>query len=236
MAIAYDNALQTVVSVGVTSVTRSLTTSGSNRFLVSWALTTNATDMSGVTYNGVSLTKAGEVNQDAFSTECHYLINPTSGANNMVWSQGTSTTFVTTAVSYTGVNQSFTPVTDTDSDYSGNLTLDASFTTTVDNSWIIWNIRNPGSDPNASGTNFVTRAVGTDNGIYVGDTNGAITPAGATSMSVTMDQTWNNDLFNMQIEPAPSTSIKTINGLAIASVKTVNGLSIASVKTVNGLA
>lgn len=35
---------------------------------------------------------------------------------------------------------------------------------------------------------------------------------------------------------ASSSSIKTINGLAIASVKTVNGLAIASVKTVNGLA
>lgn len=33
-----------------------------------------------------------------------------------------------------------------------------------------------------------------------------------------------------------STSIKTVNGLAIASVKTVNGLAIASVKTINGLA
>lgn len=33
-----------------------------------------------------------------------------------------------------------------------------------------------------------------------------------------------------------STSIKTINGLAIASVKTVQGLAIASVKTWNGLA
>lgn len=31
-------------------------------------------------------------------------------------------------------------------------------------------------------------------------------------------------------------SIKTINGLALASIKTVNGLAIASVKTVNGLA
>lgn len=35
---------------------------------------------------------------------------------------------------------------------------------------------------------------------------------------------------------APSTNIKTINGLAKASVKTVNGLAIASVKTRNGLA
>lgn len=36
--------------------------------------------------------------------------------------------------------------------------------------------------------------------------------------------------------PFSTTSIKTINGLALASVKTLNGLAIASVKTVNGLA
>lgn len=36
--------------------------------------------------------------------------------------------------------------------------------------------------------------------------------------------------------PFSATSIKTINGLALASVKSVNGLAIASVKTQNGLA
>lgn len=36
--------------------------------------------------------------------------------------------------------------------------------------------------------------------------------------------------------PFSTTSIKTINGLALASVKTLNGLAIASVKTLNGLA
>ena len=35
---------------------------------------------------------------------------------------------------------------------------------------------------------------------------------------------------------ATGSSIKTVNGLALASVKTVNGLALASVKTVNGLA
>lgn len=36
--------------------------------------------------------------------------------------------------------------------------------------------------------------------------------------------------------PFSTTSIKTINGLAIANVKTINGLAIANVKTFNGLA
>ena len=36
--------------------------------------------------------------------------------------------------------------------------------------------------------------------------------------------------------PTPTTSIKTVNGLAYASVKTKNGLAMASVKNINGLA
>ncbi len=48
------------------------------------------------------------------------------------------------------------------------------------------------------------------------------------------------DPYGLDWDGYPSTgsssSIKTVNGLALASVKTVNGLAIASVKTVKGLA
>lgn len=46
-----------------------------------------------------------------------------------------------------------------------------------------------------------------------------------------------NGALNCSIEytEASASSVKTVNGLAIASVKTVNGLAIASVKTINGL-
>lgn len=55
---------------------------------------------------------------------------------------------------------------------------------------------------------------------------------GGTANSITIQ--WTGML--LEDTTTPATSIKTINGLAIASVKTVNGLAIASVKTVNGLA
>lgn len=42
--------------------------------------------------------------------------------------------------------------------------------------------------------------------------------------------------FRIYADDAASTSIKVVNGLAIASVKVVDALAIASVKTVNGLA
>jgi hypothetical protein len=44
------------------------------------------------------------------------------------------------------------------------------------------------------------------------------------------------EIVSFKAAAAGGSSIKTVNGLAVASVKTVNGLAIASVKTVNGLA
>jgi len=66
---------------------------------------------------------------------------------------------------------------------------------------------------------------------------GGTAPGALTAYEMTFDSS-NNDP-----EPKPklvvtytSTSIKTVNGLAIASVKTAEGLAIASVKSINGLA
>lgn len=62
--------------------------------------------------------------------------------------------------------------------------------------------------------------------------------AGAKTMSWTADASASRFVYGVvALRPvAASSSVKTINGLAVASVKTVNGLAIASVKTVNGLA
>jgi hypothetical protein len=46
---------------------------------------------------------------------------------------------------------------------------------------------------------------------------------------------WFDDI-SISYSPPPTTSIKSINGLAYASIKSVNGLAIASVKNFNGLA
>lgn len=208
MSVAFDAALQPQVNGSVTSVTRSFTTSGTDRFLNTWGLTTSVADMTGVTYNSVSLTKAGELNVDAFATETYYLINPASGANNIVWSNGTSTTFVTSATSYNGVKQSFTPTTNTSTGNSS--TMSGTLTTVSDNSWIVWNTRN-NSGAAATGTNYVRRADNAINGVSIGDTDAAITPAGATSVSVTAGSSAPWGVFMMEIEEATGGTANTTN-------------------------
>ena len=83
-----------------------------------------------------------------------------------------------------------------------------------------------------------TFTIGHDNGTWAGGgSSGNIDELGVWSR--VLSGTEISDLYNGGAGlayPFTTTSIKTINGLAIASVKTVNGLSTASVKTVNGLA
>ena len=206
MAITYDNALQTQVDSSVTSVTRSFSVTGTDTAVVSNALTNIAADMSGVTYNSVSLTKAGEMNRDAFSTEVHYLLDTATGSNNLVWSSGSSATFVTTATSYAGVKTSFTP--NTSQANSTSSTMSDSITIGTANSWIISSSRTGGAYPNATGTNYERRAYNTTNGVHIGDSNGGLS-TGSQTVSVGLSSSTSWHIFLLELEEAPTASTFT---------------------------
>lgn len=55
------------------------------------------------------------------------------------------------------------------------------------------------------------------------------------AISYFADQTGTTNDPKLVIEYTPSTSIKSINGLAYASIKSINGLAIGSIKSFNGL-
>lgn len=235
MAIAFDNALQTQVDSSVTSVTRAFTVTGVNTCVVSGALSTAATDFASVTYNGAALTKVGETNVDAFSTETHFLVNSSTGTNNMVWTQGTSTTFVTNATSYTGVrNTTYTPATNTATGTSS--TISGSLTTLVANSWIVSTTRTAsGAFPNATGTNYVREAYNTANGVHLGSSEAPLS-AGSNSVSVGLSGSSNWGVLFFELQVAATTTIKTWDGIARANVKTLIGVASANIKTINGIA
>ncbi len=107
--IAFDNA--STGNATATSLTFSKTNTGSN--LILWVgITINAPAnidyVSGVTYNGVSMTRGvaligNGLNQD--STYLYYLVAPATGAHNVVVSIIASQQIYAVASSYTGVNQ-----------------------------------------------------------------------------------------------------------------------------------
>lgn len=108
MAIAYDS-----VSTGsgaTTTATWSHTTSGSDRilFVCAFQYITN-THPTSVTYNGVAMTYIGTAQKNNYYIDVYYLINPASGANNVVITYPGSGTITGQAVSYTGAKQSGQP-------------------------------------------------------------------------------------------------------------------------------
>lgn len=236
MAIAFDNQLNTQVDSSTTSVTRSFTVTGSDTCVVSNALTTTAADMSSITYAGTTLTKVGETNQDAFSTETHFLVNTATGANNMVWNNGSSATFVTNATSYTGVrNTSYTPASSTNN--GSGTTVSDSLTTTVANSWIVACSRTGGGFPDATGTNYVREAFNTTNGVHIGSSQtGLSAQSNTVSFGISLSQSWSVLLFELEESAAaPTSDIKSIAGVTQANIKSIAGVTNANIKSVAGV-
>jgi len=198
----------------------------------------NGNTCTGVTYNGVSMTEVGT--SQVVSTlyydkaQMFYLLNPDTGTHDVIATYGSANYQGTTAVSYTGVSQVSQPDASTDNSATTTATKTTTLTTVADNCWTILIGMSEGGNTSAGAGTTQRIFSNSNHGVY--DSNGAITPAGSTSLQTT--QTSQPVVGKMMsISPVGATSaIKTVNGLAIASVKTVNGLAIASVKTINGLA
>ena len=107
MAIALDVGTSGGNNGGGTSHTYSHTCTGSNLILFVGVSTNSSSDLiTGVTYNSVAMTLVDK--QAGTSTNysyLFYLINPATGANNVVVSASSSTTIYSGAVSYTGAKQ-----------------------------------------------------------------------------------------------------------------------------------
>lgn len=146
MAIAFDNTtLSARSSAGASSFTFSHTTSGSDRFLIVSVTTFNfssGTPSPTVTYNGTSMTPIAQnvvaFNVNNWRHHSYYLVNPDTGANNVVVTATSGTgLFECNANSYTGVDQT-SPILDsgTASSLSGG-TMQVSLTTADDGWWFI---------------------------------------------------------------------------------------------------
>ncbi len=122
-------------SSGVSSYTYSHTCTGSNLCLIVAVYDRSGDTTTGVTYNGVAMSqlKKATVPTQGFEVYLYGLINPATGAHNVVISRSGSTSTITgLSVSYTGVKQSGLP----DASASGTATtqtITTSLTTVAGN-------------------------------------------------------------------------------------------------------
>lgn len=171
-----------------TSITWSHTCTGSDRALFVTVLGDDndpADEVSGITYNSVSMTRVGTTKTGNLRKIYLYaLANPSSGANNVVVSFSASQGYAFGAsVSYTGVNQT-TPYDDEGTYASGSEVsspYNQTITTTVDNSWVMMTLTGAGAG--AAGTDTTERYDNT--AILIYDSNAVVSPAGDRVLQMT---------------------------------------------------
>lgn len=195
MSIAFNAAADLGNNGGTTnSLTASYTCgSGSNRLLVVGLVgdTDNGNDdITSVTYGGVAMTLAKKSASATGGTlrydYIYYLLNPASGANNVVINCTNNHFLLAVAADYTGVKQSGQPdATTTQTSGSAVTSLTTSITTVADNCWavLLEQQDKTGATPTA-GAGATRRTFGASfNQPALFDSGGAITPAGSYSMT-----------------------------------------------------
>lgn len=203
MAISLDTSLD-LGNTTATSLTTSYTNSGNILFVGVVEATTNK--MSGVTYGGVALTESSgspiQIPGDRF-VHLFRIASPLTGANNVVITLTGSDFIQGIAASYNLSNGTI--------DLGGNTTgssiasLSKSLTTTIDNDWTIAMFAGNGGTASAGAGTTLRRAAAGFAQFALFDSNGAITPAGSTTLNVNITGTPNAAMIMNAFEPAVAT-------------------------------
>jgi len=242
MAIGYDS-FTASGSVGSWSFDHTCGASATALFVGIQTAATSDT-ISGVTYNGVSMTELTSHNGSDSKHKSFGLISPATGTNSVsiTYTNSSGNGARAVVMSYTGANGF--GATNTQQTTSTPQTL--SVTTTQDNSWLVGftgaNVAFSGTNYTAGTSTTLRGTVGAGGRINCGgyDSNAAKSPTGSYSLSSAGNSGFNNVQSVVELkEGSPvsgPTNLKTLNGIAKANIKTINGIAIANVKTYNGIA
>lgn len=182
--IAFDAAATGSVLPG-TSITYSHTCTGTNRTLIVSAEANTGSDVvTGITYNGVAMTLVGKVSSGTMWSYLYILVNPASGANNVVVSISSSNYVRALSASYTGTLQTGQPDSFATNYTAGATSLVTSTTVVKNNSWVVGMIANDGALAMTDSTGVVATRASLDNTTKLSDSNGPVSP-GAYGMTWT---------------------------------------------------
>lgn len=238
--ISFDNSAQAQKTSGdLSTLTYSYTVgSGSNRILFVGVFFSSVSDplSSGtVTYAGSAMTQvSGSPVHFAFSwLYLYYILNPTSGANNIVITGvGASGVGISSvAASYAGASQSGQPDNTTTGNVPSGPSITLSLTPANDSDWTLFLtiVANAGGIMNA-GTNVTQRQQDATFGTLLGDSNGAISPPVSYSMTGNVNGGSNQNIGAIMVSFSNSTLRRTntasiMNGASrSATVKGVQSL------------
>lgn len=214
MAIAYDSSAN-AGNTSTASLVYSHTCTGSDLVLVVFVKVFNTSDLvTGVTYNGVSMTKilSGQDADNRWSYT-YTLAGPATGTNNVTVSLSSATFVGSTSQSYTGCSQTGIPDASASLNTSST-TVTTTLTTIADNCWLVGSY-NGGRVYTAGSGTTVRQSNTSADFLNSFDSNGAKTPAGSYSLAGTQSSAANSRNYIISLAPvATATShIKSWNGI-----------------------
>lgn len=190
MPIAYLGTLTTSTgsTSGATKTVSHTVPAGTDKILIAGLLTQtggNADRVTGVTFNGVAMTRLLKRNIGTTAAGyVYYLINPDSTTANIVASLSPNSNCHIVAWQYEGVKQTGFP--DYSAGQGGTPTFSPSFTTVADNAWcVVWGASEAGGSYNA-GSSTNKRYAGAVLSAVVGQAfdGGPRSPAGSNSITI----------------------------------------------------
>jgi hypothetical protein len=209
MAIALDSAKATPTVISNDTVaTFSHTCSGDNRILlVGIRSSTNKTFT--VTYNSVSMTEVGTGEADWGKTlRLFCLVNPDSGAHNVVATANANDYFSVSAVSYNGAKQTGQPDSNNKNYATLKTTLTVSTAVVTSNSWLAGIFADYDGYTLSGGTGTTARSL--DSGFMMADSDGTVASG---SRSLIANTSSANDIGGIVISIAPYPPVVTNAGI-----------------------
>lgn len=229
-AIAYDASSKGIANPG-SSLTFSLTTSGSNRLLIlAGGLQDNSRSWTSMTYAGNATTQIGSnfvYTANSAPAQMRYQIAPTTGANNAVFTPSGSIILRGIAINYTGCKQSAQP--DATNQSSGSSSINVNVVAT--NCWLVSTTIGFNVDFDTPGPGYVTPGgvITTvrqfyDDGIALADSNGTV-GTGNQGYSWTGNN-GNNGHIGASIAPVTNTEYtQAVTATAALSSTLIKGMS-----------
>lgn len=193
------------VTGGTTSVGGTHQVNGSNNFLTAWVFSQTTTDdTTGVTYNGVAMTKVTSIAKNTTEgyLSCWRLIAPATGANTITATRsgGATGVFWISTANYNGIKQSAED-NSTSTTVIGSTSLTCTLTTVADNCYLVMGAFSDNGNVSAGASTTLQQSATTTP--IISDSNGQKSPAGSYSL-VNNSSSGNNVGIMLSLAPVPA--------------------------------
>jgi len=213
--------------------------SGSDRVTITFIYTVDSNITTTMTYNGVSMVQQAQVERGTGANRFMTLFSKfgtSTGTNNIVASFSPNSRSSLGAVTISGANQTDTIDGAATAHQASGTSITANTSPTVDGCVVYGIVETSSDNSHTAGTNTTIIDKIADLSM-IRSTDIPIASSGSLPLNINYSAgaAGMAAIVIAPVAAGPSTSIKSLNGLAMADVKSYNGLAMADIKSINGL-